>query len=512
MAYTQNAKFVTEVYPKNTAVDVLPTVQINILFGRDIDTDTINTNTFLVQRLPSREPVLGTVSYGMKRATFIPNSNLEPGATYCVILVGEHENIACIKDIVGNSMQADYTFSFTVSDENFLPPPILIYPVDEQKLAEVKFSFSLVEGASHYQLVVSKAYDFNNFVLDIIIPPSDILISDDMLTFVPDMINEQGEYFWRVRTYNEENICGPWSPISRYVIYEEESDDEPGAPGGDNEILVPLGVTSTLPIDMGYDVRSNIITLYFSSGNIDESTVTIDSIKVYRKYIDNPKTYIVTGSSVIDGNKITFTMDQEIVPSNIYAVTVSGIATTDEVLMDEYTFSFQSYIEPCYCDIGTILDDIGPFISSVDKATILRYIYRSSMFVDQMAKDQALVPDPATNELVPSYEVQQFVRYDVELALFGFVYKEKVDGIGETVQLADFTIKKSSGNRLDIEGAYKDIVNARLKWYDAIMGHHNRRFALVEHASKGRYLRDRIENRGWRKRQRRVFSTRMGLE
>jgi hypothetical protein len=80
-------------------------------FTEALDADTLNENTFILTREGDSAPIASTVSYDptANRATLTPNSNLEAGRTYTARLT------TGVKDIAGNSLAADTTWSFTTT-------------------------------------------------------------------------------------------------------------------------------------------------------------------------------------------------------------------------------------------------------------------------------------------------------------------------------------------------------------------------------------------------------------
>ena len=90
-------------------------VDITATFDKDMDPNTINANTFLLTD-ENNNPVAGTVSYdaATRTATFDPTDNLDYNVTYTAIITAE------VKDSFGNSLSADYSWSFTTAEA---PPP-----------------------------------------------------------------------------------------------------------------------------------------------------------------------------------------------------------------------------------------------------------------------------------------------------------------------------------------------------------------------------------------------------
>jgi hypothetical protein len=98
---------VITVSPAAGTTEVVLNPQIQATFNKDMDSSTINTETFTLIS-PSGIKVSGTVSYDdtTKTVTFAPSINLAPLTTYTATVVG-------VKDKAGNTMNTPYSWSFT---------------------------------------------------------------------------------------------------------------------------------------------------------------------------------------------------------------------------------------------------------------------------------------------------------------------------------------------------------------------------------------------------------------
>ena len=90
--------------PTSNATGVAVSGAISATFSEDMDSSTINTNTFT---LSGGGSVSGTVSYSNKVATFTPSSNLSYSTTYTATIT------TGVKDLGDNAMSSNYTWSFT---------------------------------------------------------------------------------------------------------------------------------------------------------------------------------------------------------------------------------------------------------------------------------------------------------------------------------------------------------------------------------------------------------------
>lgn len=96
---------VTSVNPGNSATGVAVNTAITAMFSEAINSSLITSFTFLVKQ--GATGVSGTVTYSGTTATFTPSAALTGNTVYtCTITTG-------VKDIAGNAMTSDYTWSFT---------------------------------------------------------------------------------------------------------------------------------------------------------------------------------------------------------------------------------------------------------------------------------------------------------------------------------------------------------------------------------------------------------------
>jgi hypothetical protein len=101
------APSIISVSPAAGAIDVALNSQVQATFSTDMDSSTINTDTFTIVS-PSGDKVIGTVSYDdtTKTTTFSPSSSYAPQTTYIATVSG-------VKDKSGKTMNSPYSWSFT---------------------------------------------------------------------------------------------------------------------------------------------------------------------------------------------------------------------------------------------------------------------------------------------------------------------------------------------------------------------------------------------------------------
>jgi Domain of unknown function (DUF4082)/Bacterial Ig-like domain/Bacterial Ig domain len=106
---------VTSTTPNNNATGVNTVNPVTITFSEAMDSATINTNTFELRR-PNNTLVSATVSYdpATRTAILTPNSPLATATTYTATVKGGSTDPR-VKDVVGNTLTQNYSWSFTTS-------------------------------------------------------------------------------------------------------------------------------------------------------------------------------------------------------------------------------------------------------------------------------------------------------------------------------------------------------------------------------------------------------------
>lgn len=99
---------VSSTTPPNDATDISVNTDITATFSEAMDTSTITADTFLVS---GSDNIAGTVTYSGTTATFTPTTALDYNHTYITTINTD------AKDMVGNALEDDYTWSFTTGSD-----------------------------------------------------------------------------------------------------------------------------------------------------------------------------------------------------------------------------------------------------------------------------------------------------------------------------------------------------------------------------------------------------------
>ncbi|MBI3358922.1 MAG: SBBP repeat-containing protein [Nitrospirae bacterium] len=102
--------------PASNATAVSLDTKISVTFSEDMDAGTIATSSFTLTQ--SGVPVTGTVSYNKTTRTATFEAPLVVAASYTAKIIQNRADTPGVKDIDGNTMRSDFTWSFDT-----FPPP-----------------------------------------------------------------------------------------------------------------------------------------------------------------------------------------------------------------------------------------------------------------------------------------------------------------------------------------------------------------------------------------------------
>ena len=102
--------------PANGAPAAAATTNVTATFNEPLDASTVTSSTFTLQGPGGAVPAAVTWDAGTLKATLDPSSSLAFNASYTATL---KSGAAGIKDVAGNQLASDYTWSFTTAG----PPP-----------------------------------------------------------------------------------------------------------------------------------------------------------------------------------------------------------------------------------------------------------------------------------------------------------------------------------------------------------------------------------------------------
>jgi uncharacterized protein (TIGR03437 family) len=109
---------VSSTVPASTATNVPVGNALAATFSETLNPLTVSTTTFLLKQ--GGTAVAGTVNYSGITATFTPSANLAPNLPYTATIT------TGVQDLSGNSMAANYVWTFTTGAVSNVTPPVVI--------------------------------------------------------------------------------------------------------------------------------------------------------------------------------------------------------------------------------------------------------------------------------------------------------------------------------------------------------------------------------------------------
>ncbi len=141
---------VQSVSPTNGALDVPVGVTISVTFSHNMNSQTIRTDTFKL--MDGSNDIAGTITFpDASTAIFSPDTDLEYGKTYTVVLTTD------VQDIADNPLESEYSWSFETNLSAGTSPdkPTAVDPLDEgteddgANVTLVASAYNDADGDSH---------------------------------------------------------------------------------------------------------------------------------------------------------------------------------------------------------------------------------------------------------------------------------------------------------------------------------------------------------------------------
>ena len=329
---------VTLTDPVNSATNVAINQKIAAAFSEGMDPTTINNVNFKLAG-PGATPVAGTVTFVGQTATFLPNSNLANSATYtATISTG-------VKDLAGNALAANYTWSFTTGVGPDLTPPTvtLTDPVNSATNVAInkRIAAAFSEGMDPTTI--------NNVNFKLAGPGATpvtgtVTFVGQTATFLPGSNLANSATYTATMTTGVKDLAG-----NALAVNYTWSFTTGAAPD-----TTPPTVTLTDPIDTATNVAINKeIAAAFSKG-MDPTTITNVNFT-----LAGPGATPILGTVTFVGQTATFQPNSILANSATYTATIStGVKDlAGNALAANYTWSFTTGAAPDLTPPTVLLTD-----------------------------------------------------------------------------------------------------------------------------------------------------------
>jgi len=342
--------------PLNLATGVALNQKIAATFSKSMDASTITTASFTLMQ--GTTFVSGTVGYVGTTATYIPSSNLVANTLYTATIT------TAAKDLAGNSLAANYVWSFTTGTTVVIIPPTVIL-TDPLNLAtsvaidkKIVATFSKTMDAS---TMTTATFTLKQGVTSI---AGSVSYSGLAATFTPSGNLLSNTLYTATIATGAKDLAGN-ALVADYVWSFTTA------------VANPPTVTLTDPLNLATGVALNkIITATFSK-SMDASTITAATFTVMHGVT------AVSGFVSYSGTTATFTSSSNLLSNTLYTVTIltgaKDLAGT--ALTANYVWSFTTVVvtvpsviltDPLNLATGVALDKkiTATFSKTMDASTI----------------------------------------------------------------------------------------------------------------------------------------------
>lgn len=448
MAYIMGS-MISSVMPANGSSDVALDVHPTVTFLLDMDPETITPATIVLLDEASNK-VEAQVTYADRIATIIPVDDLTPSSRYQIIIKGGMNGV---KNLSGSILLSDFSSNFETTSKDMLQPPLLLTPTNDSRISSSQqFTWSAIDGATSYRIVIAEDYRLGTVIFDTIVSTTSI---------VPDVDFAHNKiYYWRVMALSETS-AGKWSQdfSFRYLIVQE------GTQVHKFDIVSILPAPDKLAVN-GDSIIQAIFTLTVDPDTVDDSTFVVTAETV--SDVGEPEE--VAGTISIDKNTIEFTPQSPLLENRQYTITISrSVSSTSKIpLDDDMRWSFCTKFSPYYSSVAAVRNTAGTFIDAIPDPDIARTIHDVSLWADHIAAR----PYGSRNTDFPGKYRQQtdnkrfyhdYVRYESALRVVTRAIGEHAPNHGETRQIGDLTIKHAGSMAPDINMVIKKLERARDK-------------------------------------------------
>jgi len=304
---------VTLTDPLNNATGVLLNKFIVITFSKAMDPPTVTSLTYLLKQ--GSASVAGAVTYTGTTATFTPSDNLE----YSKVYTGTVTTGA--KDLAGNALAVDYTFSFTTLDAPDLALPMvnstdpLSSATDIAANKVVTITFNEAMTASTINSTTLTLTQGTNPVT------GTVGYSGMTATFTPSANLAASTTYTATVTTGAKDLAG--NALAADLVWIFTTGAEPS-------------VVLTNPADLATDVLLNKVVTATFNGSMDLSTMTATTFTVKQG------TTPVAGVVSYTGSTASFTPTTNLLAGTPYTATITtGVMNISGFpLASDYEWSF----------------------------------------------------------------------------------------------------------------------------------------------------------------------------
>lgn len=313
--------------PANRATGVAVNGAISAVFSEAMDVSTMDTDTFVVNDGSSN--ISGSVSYAGTTATFTPSGNLNSSTVYTATIT------TGVKDLAGNAMASDYTWSFTAGTNadttspsvNAMNPANSAIGIAINRAITV--TFREVMDVSTLSIATFTVRDGSNTL------GGAVTCHGSRATFTPLSDLSPSTTYTATITTGVKDLAGNGMASDYSWIFTT----------GINADITSPAVSNTNPINGAIDVPINdVITVTFGEA-MDVSTMNTAT------FVVNDGSSNISGTVTYSGKTTTFTPLNNLFPFTDYTVTIdTGVKDlAGNAMTSDYTWSFVTGMDITQC-------------------------------------------------------------------------------------------------------------------------------------------------------------------
>jgi len=298
--------------PINGATNVITAKVISAVFNEPMDASTINQTTFKLRQ--GTALIAGTVNYSGITATFTPVTVLNANTVYTATISKE------VRDPAGNSMIADYTWSFNTGA---VPIVVSTDPANGatnvaiNKIVTATFSTNMNPATINATTFILKQGSVN--------VPGVITYSGMTATFTPAVPFTPSTLYTGTITTGAKDVAG--NALASDYTWSFATGSLPT-------------VVATDPVNGATGVALNkVITATFST-TMDPTTINTTTF-LLKQGVNS-----ITGTVSYSGTTASFTPASPLLPGTVYTATITNAVknTAGNAMAANYTWSFTTAV------------------------------------------------------------------------------------------------------------------------------------------------------------------------
>ena len=213
----------------------------------------------------------------------------------------------------------------------------------------------------------------------------------------------------------------------------------------DAQVPIDLAPLGAIKIVFNKDIDSTLFNVSYQAINGDPAVVPPN--------YDFPSVIGITDATV------TITPDAVFLENSLVVVSLSTVTAVDESVMQEYTLSFATVINPAYATVEQIKVLLGPFAENTTDIAIAMLIYEYSVEADILTS--SVIGNAALVALGKKKWVQCRVVYDL-------LFANMLDSQGKSKRLADMQVDYQGVSPREKEVFYDQLRACIDKWEEVI--------------------------------------------